>query len=308
MAFQFFSRRSTSMLAALCLSLGLTLGLSSAAVSAPQVKELLRSDSGLSAPLWNGRQLLFATGTPEMKSYHMNQSHSYSQLAHCLPSALARGPRNQVIVACQRGLVFVNDRGQVTETYPRPPEEQGLFGQELPPEPLENISAVTQDYRGGLYIALSQSQVPGDSSGRIYYLSPSRKVITPVAVGLNQPAGLTLSADGKSLYVSEAGARRVLRYDVDRTQLKNSTPILNAAQLGGPPGSLALNSKGHLYTAIPGRGQILVSNLMGKKLASLQVEAPYITGFTYTESERRLVISAQETARGGPAVLYEMRL
>ena len=275
--------------------------------AAPQLKEIHRSSQQLSAPIWYNKQVLFAEGISELRSYHFQQNKIYSQLP-CAPETLATGPRNQLIIACKGQLFFINDRGQLTESYPRPKEEQGMFSQELPPLPLEKITAMVTDPQGGIYLAVTHQTQPRPNSGRIYYLSPQRKKFSLLLDGLAHPAGLALSPDNAKLYVSLQEAQQIVRYQLEKGELKNAQILINTQSYNAKPGSIALNSRGHIYTVLQGAGQLLVTNLEGKKLASLELGAPYITGFTYTETDRRLVVSTRAQNQGGVANLLELKL
>src|SRR5690606_3358682 len=127
-----------------------------------------------------------------------------------------------------------------------------------------------------------------------------RTSLIPVATQLDYPAGLALSADGKFLYVSEGLSRQVMRYEVKQTQLQNPQVIFKLPEIHNAlpssveaprPGALALNSRGHLYIALQGEGHILVTSLEGRKLATLNIPMPFVTGFSFGRSDRTLYIT-----------------
>ena len=48
----------------------------------------------------------------------------------------------------------------------------------------------------------------------LYYLAPGGKQLVMLDSTLNQPNGLVGTPDGKHLYVAEAKANRILKYDI----------------------------------------------------------------------------------------------
>lgn len=299
------------------------LGLS--AQAAPQIQERGQFSDLASSPVWFNKQLLLPQAGQIQSWNPINEQWlSFGALSDCQPGATLAN-REQLLVACQTNprLLVLNSFGQTLETFPRPLEEDGLSKTAADAgtrADLTGVTAMVDDARGGTYIAASLSDgitLQSRGKGQIYYLSPSRSFIKPVATGLNYPAGLALSPDGKSLFVSEGLTRQVLRYDVDRTSLANPQVVLQVEQVHTPsaqaseaprPGALAINSKGHLYTALNGDGVILVSSQSGKKLAELPVPLPYIKGFSFGKSDRTLYINANDSSGRDQSVLYEMRL
>lgn len=57
-----------------------------------------------------------------------------------------------------------------------------------------------------------KSQLPGNW---VFYLSPDRRTLTPVATDLNTPNGIIGTPDGKTLYVADLGSNHTYRYRID---------------------------------------------------------------------------------------------
>ena len=297
------------------------------ATAKPTLREIAAIAAGPAQVLWLGSQALVAQkGGGEILIWDQQQLHSLARLEGCGPSRMVATRDQNFLLACSQSprLLVMNNRGQVVETFPRPPEEAGLVGrgnESFAGVDLSGITAMVQDGRGGTYLAVAGSSRPDASArgnGRIYYLSASRSSLTQLVGKLDFPAGLALSADGKWLYLSEGGTRQVRRYEVQPGQLVNPQVIVRVADVYQAsstaaedpwPGTLALNSQGHLYIALPGDGRILITSSEGKPLATLDFPVPYITGFSFSRTDRILYVTGTGSPEAGAAgYLYEMRL
>ncbi|MBF2052405.1 MAG: SMP-30/gluconolactonase/LRE family protein [Candidatus Sericytochromatia bacterium] len=296
----------------------------SAAQAQTAVKELAPLPDGPAGAVWYERQVLVPQAQADSLSiWDQRQLNRLMDLNQCQPSALLPLQGN-LLLACAQSprLLVINPMGQVLESWPRPREESGLVrgGDNKAPD-LSGATAMVKDSRGGVYIAVTgaaQADSSAARQGKIYYLSASRTLLTSVASLLDYPSGLAISPDGKQLYVSEGLSRQVKRFDINQTRLENPavfmrladihTPAANAAE-APRPGALAFNTRGHLYVALQGEGQILVTSAEGRKLAALPVPLPYVKGFSFSRSDRVLYIAAARSAEPGAAgALYEMRL
>lgn len=297
------------------------------AQAAPTVSELTRLEQPLSPIYFNKQLLLTQQANGSIQSWNPTQEASLplTQIANCAPSAMIPDKEGKLMLACTQNprVLVLNSLGQVVSTFPRPLEERGLM--KIDPsknqnQDLSGITAMAQDARGGTYLAVTHSAAPSLSArdkGQIFYLSPSQTYVTLVADKLDYPAGLALSPDGNSLWVSEGLSRQVTRFDVKQTQLLNPQVAMQIDQLYQAsdqalelprPGALAFNSKGHLYVALQGEGRILVTN-GSKNLAVLPLPAPYVTGFTFhAANDRILYVTASPQAATGRGGLYELRL
>lgn len=289
------------------------------AATASSLKEIAPLDSEPGAVFWSHSQLYLShRGADQILHWDRHQLNVMASVSGCQPQAILQLKSGSFLLACTQAprLLVLNALGQLSETFPRPVEEMGLMGRtpkETQDYDLNGITAMVEDQRGGVYLALkgdSKLKSGSQSHAGIYYLAPSRSFLMPVVTGLEDPSGLALSADQQNLYFSEGRQHKVFRYHVNQGQLAatGSAPEL-VMQVDGQPGPLALNSRGHIYIALEGAGSILVANLEGRKLAELKVPLPYITGFSYGQTDRTLYIAAAESNRPSAAgALYEMQL
>ncbi len=128
----------------------------------------------------------------------------------------------------------------------------------------------------------------------VYYLPPKRRELVRVLDNLVKPNGVVGTADGKLLYVADAGDGKTYVY---RIQPDGS---LTGRKLIAPVGSdgMTLDEQGNLYLA---RGVVHVYSPEGKNIATIEVpEAP--ANVCFGGSDRRTLFI---TARKG---LYSIRM
>ncbi|MHA4895950.1 SMP-30/gluconolactonase/LRE family protein [Pedobacter sp. PWIIR3] len=92
----------------------------------------------------------------------------------------------------------------------------------------------------------------------------SSKVVLAAAEGLNQPNGICGSPDGKLLYVADAGAGKIYRYNIDKNgALTGKMLFINRGSDG-----MTLDEQGNLY--LTGNG-ITIYNSEGKEIGEIKI-------------------------------------
>ena len=103
--------------------------------------------------------------------------------------------------------------------------------------------------KNGLESALRTELIAHTGTGCVYVYDPSARTVEQVLGGVAGAAGLALSEDGRTLYVSDLGERCVWAVDADARELtaggKNCGSFVSG--LPGYPGALALDEDGTLY-------------------------------------------------------------
>ncbi len=151
--------------------------------------------------------------------------------------------------------------------------------------------------RGGVYFTDPRygGQEGLEQDGfHVYYLPPDRKPLVRVLDDLVKPNGVVGTADGKLLYVADAGDNKTYVYHI------RPDGSLTGRRLVAPVGSdgMTLDEKGNLYLT---RGVVHVYSPEGKKLAAIDVpEAP--ANVCFGGKDRRTLFI---TARKG---LYSIRM
>ena len=103
--------------------------------------------------------------------------------------------------------------------------------------------------KNGLESALRTELIAHTGTGCVYVYDPSARTVEQVLGGVAGAAGLALSEDGRTLYVSDLGDRCIWSVDADARELtaggKNCGSFVSG--LPGYPGALALDEDGTLY-------------------------------------------------------------
>lgn len=142
-------------------------------------------------------------------------------------------------------------------------------------KPLRQPNDLIADRKGGIYFtdpgARLPSGAPPDERGSVYYIRPGGEVIL-IDSEIRRPNGITLSLDGKKLYVDDTEGEYVYVFDVQSDgSVKNKRPFVMlhdpetmAWGVRSRADGLALDSEGRLYFAtasgiqvVDGRGQYL---------------------------------------------------
>ena len=103
--------------------------------------------------------------------------------------------------------------------------------------------------KNGLESALRTELIAHTGTGCVYVYDPSARTVEQVLGGVAGAAGLALSEDDRTLYVSDLGNRCIWSVDADARELtaggKNCGSFVSG--LPGYPGALALDEDGTLY-------------------------------------------------------------
>jgi len=153
------------------------------------------------------------------------------------------------------------------------------------------------DPQGGVYFSdprYGNEQGLEQDGFHVYYLPPGRKLLLRVTDNLVKPNGVVGTADGKLLYVTDAGDGKTYVYRI------REDGALTDRKLIAPVGAdgMTLDEHGNLYLA---RNAVHVYSPEGQKLAEIQVpEAPSNVCFGGADRSRLFI-----TARKG---LYAIRM
>jgi gluconolactonase len=127
------------------------------------------------------------------------------------------------------------------------------------------------DGHGGLYFSdpgygLKKEDTEQDGE-HVYRIDVKTKKITRVADGFTRPNGLLGTADGKTLYIADAGAGKTYAYDIQSDgSLANKRLFCEQGSDG-----LTLDEHGNLYIV---RQNIMVFNPKGEQIATIQTPKP----------------------------------
>lgn len=113
----------------------------------------------------------------------------------------------------------------------------------------------------------------------VYYVSPDRKTVTPVAKDLKQPNGIIGTADGKTLYVADIGDKKTYVYNVQSDGSISDKKLF--CEMGSD--GLTIDDKGNVY--LTGKGVIVFDN-QGKKLGVIEVPEGWTANVCFGGKDR----------------------
>ena len=120
--------------------------------------------------------------------------------------------------------------------------------------------------KNGLESALRTELIAHTGTGCVYVYDPSARTVEQVLGGVAGAAGLALSEDGRTLYVSDLGNRCIWSVDADARELtaggKNCGSFVSG--LPGYPGALALDEDGTPLYQLPLDPQRLAGKARGQ--------------------------------------------
>ena len=133
---------------------------------------------------------------------------------------------------------------------------------------LNNPNDVTIARNGTIYFTDNSRDETGQMPPTVYRIKDGQ--ITPVVSGLTSPNGITLSPDGKVLYVNDIRPRKVYRYDVqpDETVANGRLFIdMSGRTEEGSNDGMRTDTRGNLYDSGPGGVWIMAPD--GKHLGTI---------------------------------------
>ncbi len=154
------------------------------------------------------------------------------------------------------------------------------------------------DANGGIYFTDPfykrpwwEHEEPEQAARRVYYLAPNTD--TPKIViddNFEQPNGIIGSPDGKTLYVSDAGAKKTYVYTIEKdTNLSNKKLFADMGSDG-----MTLDNLGNVY--LTGDG-VTIFNSEGKQIERIAVPEKWTANVTFGGSDQKtLFITAMDSA------------
>lgn len=131
-----------------------------------------------------------------------------------------------------------------------------------------------------------ERQVPVEG---LYYLAPGSQKLEMLDDTLDQPNGLVGTPDGKYLYVAEAKANRILRYEIQPDgHLTNRLVFTDMGSDG-----MTIDNRGNVY--VTGKG-VTVFNMKGEKIAHFPIPEGWTSNVCFGGKDRNILfITALKT-------------
>lgn len=268
-------------------------GLAGAAAAA-DVQIVNRESYFPEGPLWHEGQLYYVEySMHRVMVWDGKENRPVWQQRGCGPSAVIETGGDFLITCYDANtLVRISPDGRTLETLDQDADGQPFIGP----------NDAVEDAKGGIYFSASGTwDVTAPITGRILYVHPDGAIIE-VANDIHYANGLALSPDGRTLYVSEMAAQRVLKFAVNDdgtlaerylfARLEDLAPNPAGVDIYMGPDGLKTDSQGNLYIAQFEGGRVVVAEPKGTLVRILQIPAPYVTNLTFGETEQVIFVTA----------------
>jgi gluconolactonase len=107
----------------------------------------------------------------------------------------------------------------------------------------------------------------------VYHIPP-KGPITLIAKSATRPRGITVSANGRTLYVTNADEHNIRTWDLDHNGDASNERIL-VTNTTGAPGGIAIDESGNLWVANQG---VQVYSPAGKLIHAIEMKEPFSNG------------------------------
>lgn len=167
--------------------------------------------------------------------------------------------------------------------------------------PFNKPNDLAIDAAGGIYFTdpnFGNGQGPRPAVEGVYYLpadAPSPNDTARCLLDdLQRPNGVALNPEGTVLYVQDVGTNHVYAYDVTGPgQLGPQRVFADVSDLkgGGTPDGLAVDTRGHVYSALFRAGAVVVHNADGTRLQVVET-GPKTSNCVLDADEQWLYVTA----------------
>ncbi|MCA8909375.1 MAG: SMP-30/gluconolactonase/LRE family protein [Rhodospirillaceae bacterium] len=246
-------------------------------------------------PLWHGGQLYYVEyGANTVMVWDGAENHEVWRQDGCGPSAVIAVTDETFAVTCYDSgtMELITPTGEPIETIDA--DDDG--------NPLHGPNDAVADGAGGFYFSASGIwDAAAPIEGRVYLHRADGSTVE-VANDIHYSNGVALSPDGTSLYVSEMGAQRVLRFtrNADGTlgnrylfaRLSDLAPDLPEFDIYMGPDGLRTDAAGNVYIAQFEGGRILVADPDGQPVEVIEIPALYVDNMEFGDDESVLFVTA----------------
>ncbi len=262
--------------------------------------KVINTKSGFpEGPLWhNGKLYYVEYGTHTVKTWDGKKNQEFWKMEGCGPSAIAALTSGDFLVTCyDSGLIArISADGKTIAEYKQDKEGQNFQG------PNDFVA----DKKGGVYFTASGPWESDPIVGKIFYMDPTGK-IREVANDLHYANGLALSNDGKTLFLAESEASRVIQFKVqqdsslaDRRLFVRIGQVDPGSGIYAYPDGLKMDSKGNLFIGQYSMGRILVVSPDRKLVKTIDVPSPAAPNLNFGPDESVLSIMAVDDQKNAP--------
>lgn len=184
------------------------------------------------------------------------------------PNGLAWDTKGRLIAATNRP-----GHEGVQAIYPK--GKEAVLADNFEGTPFGRPNDLCVDKKGGIYFTDPANMPKPPLPPAVYYIPPGGGKTIKVADGINFPNGVSITQDGKVLYVNNSGGEYVLAYDIQkdgtlrnrRNYAKYEGLTRTGGKITGGGDGFTLDTKGRLYTAAGDSVQIF--DPQGKLLGAI---------------------------------------
>jgi len=142
----------------------------------------------------------------------------------------------------------------------------------------DSLFAIDIGPGGNIYFSEPERAASEDATGSLYRFDVATNRPMLLAEGLDQPTGLCLSSNGKSLYVAESGLGQIVVYSVSQQDgasekvaayLLSSLLEVDDPEEIGRLGHVAIDRRNWLYVSLWDRGEVAVIDTATGKLVEV---------------------------------------
>ncbi|MET1416670.1 SMP-30/gluconolactonase/LRE family protein [Roseibium sp. HPY-6] len=195
-----------------------------------------------------------------------------------LPGAITPYSDGNAIVASREGICLIDYQRNKRSVLSHPEKDEAL----------RKFSTAKVGPEGRLWVGtLTPLPVEGFRQGIVYTLARDG-VVTKVLNLERGPKGLCWSPDGSHLFVTQAGSKTILRFEVDEDTGLPVHPRRFARHTGeGTPNGLEIDREGCVWAAIYGGWQIARYDPQGRLLQQIDLPVPLPTGLCFCGQNRQ---------------------
>jgi sugar lactone lactonase YvrE len=160
------------------------------------------------------------------------------------------------------------------------------------------------DAKGGIYFTASGTLDHGPvTDGEVFYIAPDETITRKIS-DLQNANGIAVSKDGKTLYVVETDANRLLQFDIAADgSLSGRRVFVNLDDLSGRrvhiwPDGVKIDSRGQIYIGqsprevkVPLAGTIFVVDSHARLLRTLVLPSLQVPNFAFSPDEKTLYVT-----------------
>jgi gluconolactonase len=250
-------------------------------------------------PLWHNNKLYYVEyGTHKVMTWDGKENQEFWKMEGCGPSAVVALPSGDLLVTCydSGSIARISAEGKTIAEYKQDKDRQSFQG--------PNDFVV--DKKGGAYFSASGPWESDPIVGKIFYMDPKGE-IREVANDLHYANGLSMSNDGKTLFLAESEAGRVIQFEVKQDgSLTNRKLFVRIGQVDPDsgcyayPDGLKMDGKGNLYIGQYSKGRIIVVSPDKKLVKTIDVPSPAAPNLNFGPGESIIYITAVDDQNNAP--------